>query len=80
MKKYMKEKKVLKEEGQGFEKIIVDLKVKLEEAKIIEDTLTEQLMENMKEKENHEAAIVSLKTKLQTKDIGKSYENNSKII
>ena len=37
-------------------------------------------MENMKEKENREAEIVSLKTKLQAKDIGKSYENNSKIL
>ena len=71
---------VLKEEAQGFEQIIVDLKVKLEEAKIFEDSLTEQLMASMKEKYNHEAEIVSLKTKLQMKYIGKSYENSSKII
>ena len=57
---------VLKEEAQGFEQIIADLKVKLEEAKRIEDTLTEKLMENMKEKENREARIVSLNTKLQS--------------
>ena len=58
---------MLKEEAQGFEQIIVELKIKLEEAKRIEDSLTEQLMGNMKEKENHEAEIVSLKIKLQMK-------------
>ena len=71
---------VLKEEAQGFEQIIVDLKTKLEEAKWVEDSLTEQLRTNIREKENHEAEIVSLKNKLQREDIGKSYENNSKIL
>ena len=71
---------VLKEEAQGFEKIIVDLKTKLEEAKKIEDSLTELLMENMKEKENCEVDIISIKKKLQMKDINKIYENNSNII
>ena len=71
---------VLKEEAHGFEKIIVDLKTKLGEAKTIEDSLTKQLMENMKEKGNHEAEIVSLKNKLQMKYIGKSYDNSSKIL
>ena len=37
-------------------------------------------MESMKEKENSEAEIVSLKTKLHTKYIGQIYENNSKIL
>ena len=37
-------------------------------------------MASVKEKENREAEIVSLKTKLQMKYISKSYENNSKII
>ena len=41
---------VLKEEAQRFEKIIVDLKVKLEESKRIEDSLTKHLMESMIEK------------------------------
>ena len=34
----------------------------------------------MKEKENLEVEIVSLKAQLQKKDISKSYENNSKIL
>ena len=50
LKKTGKDKKVLKEEVQGSEQVITDLKVKLEEAKRIEDSLTEQLMENVKEK------------------------------
>ena len=37
-------------------------------------------MENIKEKENREAEIVSLKNKLQTKNIAKGYENNSKVL
>ena len=49
-KKVRKENMVLKEEAQGFEKIINDLKVKLEEAKRIKDSLNEQRMESMKEK------------------------------
>ena len=51
------------------------MKVKLEEAKRIEDSLVEQLMETSKEKENLEAEIVSLKTKLQKKYLDKSYES-----
>ena len=80
LKKVRKENNVLKEEAQGFEQIIVDPKAKLEEAKRIEDSLTKQLMENMKEKGNREAEIVSMKNKLQTEDIRKSYENNFNII
>ena len=71
---------MLKEEVQGFEQVIIDLNVKLEEAKRIEDSLTEQLMENIKEKENREAEIVSLKAQLQKKDINNNYENNAKIL
>ena len=41
MKKVGKENKILKEEAQRSEQIIADLKVKLEEAKRIEDSLTE---------------------------------------
>ena len=37
-------------------------------------------MENIKEKENREAEIGSMKNKLQTKDIAKRYENNSKVL
>ena len=37
-------------------------------------------MTNIREKENREDEIVYLKKKLHTKDIGKSYEKNSKII
>ena len=55
---------MLKEKEQGFEQTIVDLKRKLEEAKRIEDSLTEKLMGKVKEKKNHEAEIVPLKTKL----------------
>ena len=51
---------MLKEEAQGFEQIIVDLKTKMEEARRTENSLSEQLMKNMKEKENREAEIVSL--------------------
>ena len=39
---------VIKEESQGFEQIIADLKVKLEETKRIKDSLTEQLMVSVK--------------------------------
>ena len=52
----------------------------MEDAKRIEHSLTKQLMESVKEKENREAEIESPKTKLQTKEISKSYENNSKIL
>ena len=41
---------MLKEEAQGFKQIIIDLKVKLEEAKRIKDYLAEQLMATLKEK------------------------------
>ena len=37
-------------------------------------------MTNIREKENREAEIVSLKNKLQMKDIAKSYENSSKVL
>ena len=37
-------------------------------------------METLKEKENLEDEIVSLKNKLQMKEVSKSYENNSKIL
>ena len=50
LKKVMKENMVLKEEAQGFEQIIVDLKVKMEEAKRIKDSLNEQMMESVNEK------------------------------
>ena len=80
MKKSRKDNKLLKEEAQGVEQIIAELKVNLEEAKRIEDSLTKQLMANMKDKENLEAEIVSLKAQLQKKDISKSYENSSKIL
>ena len=50
LKKVRKEERVLKEEAQGFEKIIVDPKNKLEEAKRIKDPLTGKIMANMKEK------------------------------
>ena len=43
LKKVGKENRMLKEESQRFEQIIVDLKTKLEEAKRVEDSLTEQL-------------------------------------
>ena len=50
LKKGRKENMVLKEEAQRFENIISDLKIKLEEDKIIEESLTEQLMESLKKK------------------------------
>ena len=71
---------MLKEETQWFVQTIVDLKTKLEEAKQVEDSLTEQLMTNIREKENRVVEIVSLKNKLQTKDIVKGYENSSKVL
>ena len=37
-------------------------------------------MTNIREKENREAEIVSLKNKLQTKDIAKGYDNSSKVL
>ena len=64
LKKVRKENRMLKEEAQRFEQTIVDLKTKPEEPKRVEDSLTEQLMTNIREKENHEAEVVSLKNKL----------------
>ena len=71
---------MLKKEGQRFQQTIVDLKTKLEESKRVEDSLTQQLMTNIREKENREAETVSLKNKFQTKDIAKGYENSSKVL
>ena len=64
LKKVKKENRMLKEEAQRFEQTIVDLKTKLEEAKRVEDSLTEQLMTNIRENENCEVEIVSLKNKM----------------
>ena len=47
MKKVRKESRLLKEAAQQFEQTIVDSKTKLEEAKRVEDSLTEQLMTNI---------------------------------
>ena len=50
LKKVRKENRTLKEEAQRFEKTIFDLKTKLEEAKRVEDSLTEQLVINIGER------------------------------
>ena len=60
--------------------VFIDLKVKLEEAKLIEETLIKQLDENERIQVELEDEIVSLNGKLQSKDIKQNFDNNTKIL
>jgi hypothetical protein len=89
-----KKNKSLKEElsklKEGFQnprknseeakKTIIDLRIQLEESKVIEETLKRQLEEKKKIIENLEAEIVSLRKELQKKDIQLNFGNSTKIL
>ena len=55
----------------------MDLKVKLEEAKMIEETLRKQLEEKERIQVELENEIVSLRRKLQSKDIKKNFDKST---
>jgi hypothetical protein len=65
-----------KEDTQELEQIITNLKVQIEEDKIIEEALKEQLEEKDKIIGNPEAEIVTLRKDLQKKNM----QNNSKVL
>jgi hypothetical protein len=58
-----------KEDTQGLEQMITNLKVQIEEDKIIEDTLKEQLERKDKIIGNLEEEIVTLRKDLQKKNM-----------
>ena len=93
LKKERKKNKQLKEElskmkesiqdsinPEDTKKVFIDLKVKLEESKMIEETLRKQLKEKEKIQVELENEIVSLREKLQSKDIKQNFDNNTKIL
>ena len=61
-------------------KAFIDLKVKLEEAKVIEEKLREQLEEKERIQVEMENEMVSLRGKLQSKGIKQNFKNNTKIL
>ena len=61
-------------------KVFIDLKVKLEEAKMIEETLKKQLKEKERIQVKLENEIVSLRGKLHSKNIKKNSGNSTKIL
>ena len=61
-------------------KVCIDLKVNLEEAKMIEETLRKKLEEKEKIQVELENDIVSLKGKLQSKDIKDNFDKRTKIL
>jgi hypothetical protein len=65
-----------KEDTEELEQMITNLKVQIEEDKIIEETLKEQLEENNMIIGNLEAEIVTLRNDLQKKNM----HNNSKVL
>jgi hypothetical protein len=65
-----------KEYTQELEQMITDLKVQIEEDKIIEEALKEHLEERDRIIENLEAEIVTLRKDLQKKNM----QNNSKVL
>jgi hypothetical protein len=65
-----------KEDTQELEQMITNLKVQIEEDKIIEEALKEQLKEKDKIIGNLEAEIVTLRKDLQKKNM----QNNSKVL
>ena len=61
-------------------KVFIELKVKLEESKAIEETLGKQLEEKKGIQVDLEDKIVSLRGKLQSKDIKQNFDNITKIL
>jgi len=61
-------------------KTIIDLKIHLEEAKVIREILKRQLEEKKKITKNMEAEIVSLRQELHKKDIQLNFGNNTKTL
>ena len=59
-------------------KVFIDLKVKLEEAKMIEETLRKQLEEKERIQVELENEIVSLRGNLQSKDIKQNFDKSTK--
>ena len=93
LKKERKKNKHLKEElckmkeiiqdsinPEETKKVFIDIKVKLKETKMIEETLRKKLEEKERIHVEMENEIVSLKGKLQSKDIKKNFDNNPKIL
>jgi hypothetical protein len=90
----VRKKKSLKEElsklKEGFQNPInnskeskqtnKDLRIQLEGAKVIEETLKRQLEENKKITKNMEAEIVSLRKELQKKNIQLNFGSGTKIL
>ena len=74
--KRKEEKLEKKEDTQELEQMITNLKVHIEEYKIIEETLKEQLEEKDRIIGNLEADIVTLRKDIQKKNI----KNNSKVL
>jgi len=58
----------------------MDLKVKLEEAKMIEESLREQLEEKEGMQEELEKEIVSLRRKLEKENIKQNFDRSTKIL
>ena len=81
-----KELSKIKESIQGStnpeetKKVFMDLQVKLEESKMIEETLRKQLEEKEMIRVELENKIVSLRRKLQSKDIKQNFDNSTKIL
>jgi hypothetical protein len=59
---------------------IIDLRIQLEEDKLIEETLKRQMEEKKKITENLEDEIVSLRKELQKKDIQLNFGNSTEIM
>jgi hypothetical protein len=59
---------------------IIDLRIQLEEEKVIEETLKRQLEEKKKIKDTLEVEIVSLRKELDKKDIQLNFGNSTKIL
>lgn len=93
LKKERKKNKHLKEElskmkesnqdsinHEETKKVFIDLKVKLEESKMIGETLRKQVEEKERIQVELENEIVSLRGKLQIKEMKYNFENNTKIL
>jgi hypothetical protein len=74
--KKLKEKLEKKEDTQELEQMITNLKVQIEEDKIIKETLKEQLEEKNRIIGNLEEKIVTVREDLQNKNL----QNNPKVL
>ena len=61
-------------------KMFIDLKIKLEEAKVIEETLREQLEEKERIQVELENEVLSLRRKLQRRNIKQNFDNSTKVL